>query len=268
MKTLIVAAAVLSLTGAVVAQQPSAATEAQANSAVQSERVVQVSSEAAVKTNAMTPSANSGLAVEAELTKSLDARKAKTGDLIIAKCTKEALGRGDFRIPKNAKLIGHVTDVQLRGRGKSDSALSIAFDRAVMKDGREIPFQGIIQAIAAAPTMEADSSMMTTDSTSVSTAVPRNNVVSGVNSAVSSTSSAVAGTAHDLRTQAGATGNAVLPTDANTSLNATTTGVVGLKGLQLDASTDANAQRSVVRSNSDNVRLESGTRLVLRLTAQ
>lgn len=198
----------------------------------------------------------------------MDAKKAKTGDLVIAKCTKEARGRGDFKIPKNAKLIGHVTDVQVRGRGKSESTLAIAFDRAVMKDGREIPFQGVIQAIAAAPTMEGDNSMMAGDSASVAATAPRNNVVPAVNSAVGSASSAVAGAAHNVGSQVGTTANAALAADSNTSLNATSTGVVGLKGLQLEAAADADAQGSILRSSSDNVRLESGTRLVLRLTAQ
>jgi len=55
---------------------------------------------------------------------------------------------------------------------------------------------------------------------------------------------------------------------SNSSFNADSSGVIGLKGLQLDASSSSSAGTSVIHSSSDNVRLESGTRLVLRMTAQ
>jgi hypothetical protein len=220
--------------------------------------------------------------LEAELTKGIDAKKAKQGDPVIAKCTKDFKGAGNLRIQKNAKLFGHVTEVQARGKGQGQSTLAIAFDKAQLKDGREIPFNATIQAIVAPPTvaMPMDNSAGSSDAASTPSGASHPNgggALGGVNSTVNSATSAartagnttgnVASTAGNVTSQAGAAANGSLGSSADTSLSSTTSGVIGLKGLQLDAASNT-SQGSVIRSNSDNVRLESGTRLVLRLTAQ
>ena len=298
MKILIVAAAFAGIvTATAFGQQPAAGATASSGSSVQagqtganvsgsasgqqSSEGVQSAGNANASANAVGMSANSGVNVEAELTKGLDAKKAKVGDPVMAKCTKEATGKGGLRIPKNAKLIGHVTEVQARGKGQAQSTLAIAFDKAQMKDGREIPVQAVIQAVAAPPSMamESDTAASGNDTMSAPSGAGRSagGALSGVNSTVNSTTSAAAGAAGNVAgntasaagnvgSQVGATSNAA--TGANSSINAATTGVIGLKGLQLDTTAANATQASVLRSSSDNVRLESGTRLVLRLTAQ
>ena len=238
--------------------------------------------QAEASANAPGVSATTGATMEAELTKGIDAKKAKQGDPVIAKCTKEFKGSGNLRIPKNAKLIGHVTEVRARGKGQAQSTLAIAFDKAQLKDGREILFNATIQAIVAPPTvaMPMDNSTGASDSVSTPSSASRPNgggALGGVNSTVNSATSAaraagnttgnVASTAGNVSSQAGAATTGSLGSSADTTLSSTTSGVVGLKGLQLDAASNT-SQSSVIRSNSDNVRLESGTRLVLRLAAQ
>ena len=298
MRTLIIAAAFTGIvTATAFAQQPTTGATSTSGSSVQagpagadvaggaagqqSAQSVQTTGNANASANAAGMSANSGIHVEAELTKGLDAKKAKVGDPVMAKCTKEASGKGGLRIPKNAKLIGHVTEVQARGKGQGQSTLAIAFDKAQMKDGREIPVQAVIQALAAPPSMamESDTAASANDTMSAPSGAGRSvgGPLSGVNSTVNSTTSAAAGTAGNvagntasaagnLGSHAGAAGSGAA--GANSSLNAATTGVIGLKGLQLDTTAANSTQASVLRSSSDNVRLESGTRLVLRLTAQ
>jgi hypothetical protein len=286
MKTLIVAAAFAGLlTGSASSQQPSSAASGSSTSSVQagqgqqSVQSSQVAGNTNTSANAAGMNANAGINVEAELTKGLDAKKAKVGDPVMAKCTKEARGKGDLRIPKNAKLIGHVTEVQERGKGQAQSTLAITFDRAQMKDGREIPVQAVIQAIAAPPSMamESDTTASANDSMSAPSGASRSGggALPGVNSTANSTTSAAgnvagntASTAGNLGSQVGAATNGATGAAANSSLSASSTGVIGLKGLQLDNTAANNTQASVIRSSSDNVRLESGTRLVLRLITQ
>jgi hypothetical protein len=298
MKSLIVAAAFAGLvTGSAVGQQPSAPASGSSNSSVQAGQAGadvkgsasaqqsgqndQAAGNTSASANTAGMNANAGINVEAELTKGLDAKKAKVGDPVMAKCTKQANGKGDLRIPKNAKLIGHVTEVQARGKGQGESTLAIMFDKAQMKDGREIPVQAVIQAIAAPPsmTMESDNTGSANDSMNAPSSAGRSGggALSGVNSTVNSTTSAAAGTAGNVAgntasaagnvgSQVGAATNGAA--GANSSIGAASTGVIGLKGLQLDTSAASGTQASVIRSSSDNVRLESGTRLVLRLITQ
>ena len=77
----------------------------------------------------------SGINIPAVLSKSLDSKKNKEGDEVTAKTTADVLSQGQIIIPRNSKLIGHVTQARAKAKGESDSALGIAFDRAILKDG-------------------------------------------------------------------------------------------------------------------------------------
>jgi hypothetical protein len=93
----------------------------------------------------------SGVAMAAELSKSIDARKAKTGDRIEAKTTQDMLSNGKIVIPHDSKITGHITESQGRAKGQkgdSTSSLGIAFDTLTLKGGQEIPLHAEIQAIA------------------------------------------------------------------------------------------------------------------------
>src|SRR5206468_2055316 len=62
-------------------------------------------------------------------------------------------------IPKGSKLVGHVTEASARGNGETESALGIVFDKAILKNGEEIPLNVAIQALASAqggPSMAGD----------------------------------------------------------------------------------------------------------------
>ncbi len=50
---------------------------------------------------------------------------------------------------KGSKLVGHVTEAQARTKENGESKLGIAFDKAVLKGGQEMAFNGVIQALAA-----------------------------------------------------------------------------------------------------------------------
>src|SRR5438552_17113060 len=100
-------------------------------------------------------SLSSGTNVQAELTKSLDAKKAKAGDEVTAKVTQDVKSNGQVVVRKGSKLIGHVTEAKARSQGESESRLGIAFDRAVLKDGQEIGFNAVVQALAPAASAAA-----------------------------------------------------------------------------------------------------------------
>jgi len=49
-------------------------------------------------------------------------------------------------IPKGTKLVGHVTECKQRSKEQKESALGIVFDKAILKNGEEIPLNVTIRA--------------------------------------------------------------------------------------------------------------------------
>src|SRR5713101_9725794 len=80
-----------------------------------------------------------GTAVNAELNQSVDSKKAKEGDAVTAHTTESVKSDGKVVIPKGTKLVGHVTRATARAKGDADSALAVQFDRAILKNGQEMP---------------------------------------------------------------------------------------------------------------------------------
>ena len=77
-----------------------------------------------------------GSVIPVQLTKTVDAKKAKTGDEVVAKVTMDMKTQsGDVLVPKDTKVIGHVTEAQKREKDQKQSELGLAFDHAVTKDG-------------------------------------------------------------------------------------------------------------------------------------
>src|ERR1700757_3105805 len=81
----------------------------------------------------------SGTTFNTSLTKSVDTKHAKAGDAIEARTTEAVKTDKKTVLPKGTKLVGHVTQASARAKGESQSTLGIAFDRAILKDGTEIP---------------------------------------------------------------------------------------------------------------------------------
>ena len=92
---------------------------------------------------------SSGTTLQAELTKSIDAKKAKPGDEVTAKLTQDVKADGKVVLHKGSKLVGHVTEAQAKTKENSESKLGVVFDKAVLKGGEEMAFNGAIQALAA-----------------------------------------------------------------------------------------------------------------------
>ena len=85
----------------------------------------------------------------AELTMSVDTKKAKVGGLVTArllqdvKANKVVLNRG-------TKFIGHVTQVEAQTKEHHGSRLGIVFNKAATKD-QEMPLHAYIQALVPPP---------------------------------------------------------------------------------------------------------------------
>jgi hypothetical protein len=206
-----------------------------------------------------------GSTVQAELVKPVDAKKTKAGDEVIAKTTHDVKSGGHVVIPKGSKLVGHVTEVKARTKEQATSELGIAFDHAILKNGTQMPLALSIQAIgrgrADAAAMEDDT--MATGSAGAmgsSGAAASGGLLGGVRSTAGGVVNSAGSTAGAAVNSAGTAGGI-----ASGSLSASSQGVIGLPGLSLSTQTSTSANASVISSQGNNVHLDSGTEMILRV---
>ncbi len=226
--------------------------------------------------------------IEASLVGSLDARKNKEGDPVVARTTHSVKQDGKVVIPKGAKLIGHVTQAKARAKGESESELGIMFDHAVLKNGQEMPVHLAIQALAAAQTAttiaDGDTSGMASGSAmggghasgggglvggATSSVGAVTNTAGGVaGGAAGTAANAAGGTVGAATSTAGSAAGSAAGANVGGVLTTSSTGVIGLQGLSLSSAASHETQGSLIVSSTKNVHLDSGTRMLLRARGQ
>jgi len=197
-----------------------------------------------------------GTVIVAELSKSVDAKKVRPGDKIEAKTSMDLLSQGKVVIPRETKIIGHVTEAKAHSKDSPDSMVGIAFDRMSLKDGRELPMQAAIQAIARPlqnPALQESGPMNDNGGMPSSAPMPSGGGMGGGGARTSAPS-----TSYPSGTTAGS--DAPAASGGPAPLDPASKGVVGMKGLELKSAGPA----SVISSGKDNVRLDSGTQMILR----
>ncbi len=90
------------------------------------------------------------IGVRARLEKSLDAKKVKEGDVVMARPEAKIHLADGLDLDSSSTLIGRVDKVQA-SIGGGDSAISITFDKVRMKNGQEIAVKATILWIGEAP---------------------------------------------------------------------------------------------------------------------
>ena len=197
-----------------------------------------------------------GSVIPVELTKTVDAKKAKTGDEVVAKVTMDMKGgTGEIILPKDTKVVGHITEAQPRSKEQKESQLAIAFDQAVVKN-EQVPLPMSIQAVIG-PQPNDDAAANSAPSSSPSP--------SSTGTTATSPMSGRTGNAGPPPT-AGTMGNPGAPPEASKRppINAQTQGVIGISNLNLSPNSNAK-QGTMMSSEKNNVKLESGTMLLLRV---
>jgi hypothetical protein len=222
------------------------------------------STQAANGQGSETPRIAPGSVIPVELTKSVDAKKVKAGDQIEAKVTQDLkTGSGELLVPKDTKVLGHITEVQARNKEQKESQVGIAFDHAVMKGGDNVALPMSIQAIIGPQTQNSDNNG---GGSAEPTSMPNSGgMYPGSNGA---RSGGMGGTSSPMPSST-TTGNE-WPTKGQTNakthppITGDTQGVVGIANLKLSAGANA-TEGSVVSSEKNNVKLDSGTLMLLRV---
>lgn len=227
-------------------------------------------------------SLSSGSTVNAALSQPVDSKKNKPGDPVTARTTQSTKSDGQIVIPKGSRLVGHVTQAKARAKGESESSLGIVFDKAILKNGQEIPLNVTVAALAAsqsAATVSEGQEDLSAGAGAAGGASSR--AAGGALGGVRSTTGAAVGTVTNTAASAGGT-----VTGATGTLNSATSvagssrgavgglnsagqltsnsrGVFGLDGLNLNSASSSNTQGSQVTSTTRNVHLDKGTQILL-----
>ena len=204
-----------------------------------------------------------GSTILADLNSSVDSKKAKAGDPITAH-TSEALKSADDRLimPRGTKIEGRITQATARNKGEkgekgeNEAALGIQFDKAVLKDGGEIPLNVIIQALAAPLSFSAPSDLGSSPRVGTTQTSPMRNAPNAPPGAQIPSAGDEPESRPNSSQQA-----------PSQSLDAKSRGVIGLRGITLNAEPANNRPASVVVSNGKSVHLDGGTRMLLVVQA-
>jgi hypothetical protein len=201
---------------------------------------------------------SSGTLLAAELSKSLDAKKSKANDRIEARTSTDLLAHGQIIVPRNTKIIGHVTEAKARSKDSPDSVVGISFDRMLLKDGRELPLPISVQAMGRPlQAWNAPTGGSAADGASGPGPMPGARTPQGAANVGASAASQYPGTADPATSPdpMASTNSTVTP------LNPTSQGLIGIKGLTINTS----GSISILTSNTGNVHLDGGTQLILRV---
>jgi hypothetical protein len=210
-----------------------------------------------------------GTAINAELDTSIDSKKAKSGEAVLAHTTEELKASDNREImPKGTKLIGHVTQADSRSNGGAETKVAIQFDKAKLKAGQEVPLANFtIQALAAPSSTPSgfanDNDHMSTPSNTPGSNNPSTSGSRGTRP--DATPSARPDPTPNAQSYPSAEPNGTSGSQPNAAgpLPAGAHGVYGLQGVRLATAGAGNTEGSVITSDGKNLHLDKGTRLLL-----
>jgi hypothetical protein len=197
-----------------------------------------------------------GTGIYAELNGGVDSKKVKVGDAITLRTTEPVKSSDDRMIlPKGTKVVGHVTQSEAKSKGANESTLGLTFDKAVLKDGHEIPLNVFVQAIGRPVSHSVDPGPTAPESGIPQGAVRSSPMGGGARGAPTTSQPATSGVSSSEAT--------VPEVNRQDQLGPSSHGAVGMQGLTLSRATANNDLVAIVASDGKNVHLESGTRFLL-----
>lgn len=205
-----------------------------------------------------------GSVIPVQLTKSIDAKKVKPGDEVDAQVTVDLKSsNGEVIVPKNTKITGKITEAQARNKEQKESQLGIEFDHAAIKDGAGMPLPMSIQAVISPSYLSGSNNNNNSSPQSNAQASPASNGGGmapggrspGMNQPQTSNPGAAA---------SDEPANANPNSNAHPQISGNTQGVLGLQNVTL-SNAASGGQGSVLTSQKNNVKLEGGTLMLLRV---
>jgi hypothetical protein len=204
-----------------------------------------------------------GATLNSVLSDTVDARKCKPGDPIKARTSEDVKAGGIVVIPRGAKLMGHVTEAQPAAKAGEQARLGLVFDRADLKDGRQIPLHATFYALAA-PEGASNDHGSSLDGGFGGGSAAVGNMVSTASTTPSDDPGALGPRKtrqEELKPSPGAIGGL----NSSGTLYASSRGVFGLEDISLEPNTVPSSGSSIILAHARSVHLASGTRMLLSL---
>ncbi|HEX8176714.1 MAG TPA: hypothetical protein VF543_16605 [Pyrinomonadaceae bacterium] len=205
----------------------------------------------------------SGTRLAAELESTLDARNARVGDRVVLRTTEAIKENGRTVVKKGSRLIGRVTDVQQRARGRADSSVSLLFDR-LESGSLATPITATINSItqAKARARYDDDRMSAESDTRTNTSARTTQQQRSSGGLLGGVSNTVGGVLDTTTQTAGSAVNATGQTVGNTAGSVSNT----LGAIRIEQSGSADVQGGTTLAlTGDNLRLEKGATFHLTL---
>ncbi len=201
-----------------------------------------------------------GSVIPVQLSKTVDAKKAKTGDEVMATVMQDMkTNSGDVLVPKDTRILGHVTEAQARNKDQKASELGIAFDQAVVKGDRvQLPMsiQAVIVPQPANPAAPDAGGAPGGSGRTSSSPMAGRTPLSG---------SSPASQPQSNYPPAEGSSASQSQTSARPPINGNTQGVIGMPDVKLETTAQNAAQGSLMTSEKNNVKIEKGTMMLLRV---
>jgi hypothetical protein len=178
------------------------------------------------------------LLIPMRLSKAIDSKKAKAGDVIEGKTASAVRGGDGIVIPAYSRVMGRVTQASAISKGDAESSLAIVFDAIQLRTGKDLEIKGVLQAVAPEPVVDtgaAGSGTLAPQGLNGSAAPPVGAQTADVQSNLSSTKYGV-----------------------GTVLSPQSKGVFGFPNLELRLD-------STLASSGKEIKLDKGVQLVLKV---
>jgi hypothetical protein len=193
--------------------------------------------------------------VFAVVLKRLDIKTASVNQELSLRTISDVAVDGIVVIPSGSTVVGHVVEFTTKGKESPQSILAIVIDKAVLENGRQIPLQAIIAAVAAPQDSALPSDptygMMHSNEPKMVATGPRAGDLSPSSKSDSTAAVSTAKINGEMRK------GLLLNTDSN--------GAIGFSNLSLTWRLDSPPPVSVFSSNNKEIKFEAGTQVLLRM---
>lgn len=89
-----------------------------------------------------------GATLVVELAKSIDAKKARSGDPVKAEVVQDVIANGHIVIPQGSHLLGHITEAKPLNSATEPCVLGVVFDHVALKHGDKLSLNAVMEALA------------------------------------------------------------------------------------------------------------------------
>jgi hypothetical protein len=110
--------------------------------------VVAISNDSSAQAQPVAGAAPESPEIHAVLDKIVHPKKVSVGDAVTARLTEPTKLKDGTELPKGTHIVGKVTEIKVKADKEGPSRLGLLFDKAQLKDGKEVPLTMALVSVA------------------------------------------------------------------------------------------------------------------------